>query len=161
MEGDLGPYDAPAARLARADNVLTLDFGLMRFVWRAVRRSREKADFWRWLLTWRRRARPTVLHAVAALAPRATVHVVHTPRALRAFLLTARTTEPPPTDAGAVPSSAPYASGSRYRHGYRPGMLLCTADSGAVSLGAGARCVVPTWERGCDRIVGRGRVAAV
>lgn len=38
-------------------------------------------------------------------------------------------------------------------------MLLCTADSGAVSLGAGARCVVPTWERGCDRIVGRGRVA--
>jgi len=92
MEGDLGPYDAPAARLARADNVLTLDFGLMRFVWRAVRRSREKVDFWRWLLTWRRRARPTVLHAVAAHAPRATVHVVRTPRALRAFLLTARTT---------------------------------------------------------------------
>jgi len=102
MEGDLGPYDAPAARLARADTILILDFGLMRCVWWEVRRSREKADFWRWLLTWRRRARPTVLHAVAALAPRATVHVVRTPRARWTFLLTARTTEPPPTDAGAV-----------------------------------------------------------
>jgi len=30
MDGDLGPYDAPAARLMRADTVLILDFGLVR-----------------------------------------------------------------------------------------------------------------------------------
>ncbi len=102
MDGDLGPYDAPAARLMRADTVLILDFGLMRCAWRALRRSRERADFWWWLLTWRRRARATVIHAVAEHAPRATVYVVRTPRELRAFLLAARTA-PPPTDAGAVP----------------------------------------------------------
>jgi len=101
MDGDLGPYDAPAARLMRADTVLILDFGLLRCAWRAARRSRERADFWWWLLTWRRRARPTMMHAVAAHAPRATVHVVRTPRELRAFLLTARTA-PPATDPGAV-----------------------------------------------------------
>jgi hypothetical protein len=30
MDGDLGPYDALAPRLTRADTVLILDFALMR-----------------------------------------------------------------------------------------------------------------------------------
>ena len=64
--------------------------------WQATR-----AVFWWWLLTWRRRARPTVFHSVAVHAPRTTVYVVRTPRELRAVLLTVRTA-PPPRDAGAI-----------------------------------------------------------
>lgn len=102
MEGDLGHYDAPAARLIRADTVLILDFGLARCAWRAAQRSKERADFWWWLLTRRRRARPAVTQAVTAHAPQASVHVVRTPRELRVFLLIAETA-PPSTDTDAAP----------------------------------------------------------
>jgi hypothetical protein len=86
MDGDLGPYDAPAARLEQADTVLILDFSVARCAWRAARRSRERADFWWWLVTWRRRSRPVTLRAVATFAAGADVHVVRTPRELRRFL---------------------------------------------------------------------------
>ncbi|SDY60732.1 hypothetical protein SAMN05661080_04026 [Modestobacter sp. DSM 44400] len=86
MDGDLGPYDVLAPRLGRADTVLILDFGLFRCAWRALRRSRERADFWWWLLTWRWRSRPAVLCAVATHAPEADVYVVRTPRHLRHLL---------------------------------------------------------------------------
>jgi adenylate kinase family enzyme len=49
MDGDLGPYDAVEVRLRAADTIILLDFSLIRCAWRAVRRSRERADFWRWL----------------------------------------------------------------------------------------------------------------
>jgi hypothetical protein len=88
MDGDLGPYDALAARLERADTVVILDFSLIRCAWRAARRSRERADFWWWLLTWRHRGRPAVLNAVAEYAPNADVHILHSPRELRRFLAT-------------------------------------------------------------------------
>ncbi len=88
MEGDLGPYDALAGRLGRADTVLILDFSLVRCAWRAAWRSRERADFWWWLLTWRHRGRPAVLDAVARYASSADVHVLHTPQELRHFLTT-------------------------------------------------------------------------
>jgi len=91
MEGDLGPYDAPAARLARADTVLILDFSLVRCAWRAARRSREKWDFWWWLLTWRCRSRPAVLRAVSVHACDAAVQIVRSPRELRTLLLAAKT----------------------------------------------------------------------
>ncbi len=45
MDGDLGPYDVLAPRLARADTVVVLDFGLGRCLWQAIRRSRERLDF--------------------------------------------------------------------------------------------------------------------
>ncbi len=45
MDGDLGPYDAPAVRLHRADTVVVLDLSLARCGWRAARRSRERLDF--------------------------------------------------------------------------------------------------------------------
>lgn len=85
MDGDLGPYDVLPARLARADTVLILDFGLARCAWRAARRSRERVDFWWWLLTWRHRSRTAVLRAVATYAQGADVHV-RSPRQLRRFL---------------------------------------------------------------------------
>ncbi len=91
MDGDLGPYDAPAARLARADPVLVLDFSLVRCAWRAARRSRERWDFWWWLLTWRSRSRPAVLREVPVHAIGAAVHVVRAPRELQTLLLAAKT----------------------------------------------------------------------
>src|SRR6266566_8336584 len=53
MDGDLGPYDAVQVRLRRADTVILLDFSLFRCACQAITRSRERADFWRWLLTYR------------------------------------------------------------------------------------------------------------
>jgi hypothetical protein len=88
MDGDLGAHDAPAARLARADTVLIFDFSMARCAWRAGRRSRERADFWWWLLTWRYRSRGGVLHAVATFAAEADVHVLRTPRDVHRFLST-------------------------------------------------------------------------
>lgn len=89
IDGDLGPHDALAPRLERADTIVILDFSLIRCVWRAARRSRERADFWWWLLTWRRRSRPSLLDAVSKSAPTADLHVLRTPRELRQFFAAA------------------------------------------------------------------------
>jgi hypothetical protein len=85
MDGDLGPYDVLAPRLRRADTVLILDYSLLRCVWRALRRSRERADFWWWVLTWRRRSRPALLRAIAQHAPIATCHIVNKPKDLTSW----------------------------------------------------------------------------
>jgi adenylate kinase family enzyme len=90
LDGDLGPYDVIEVRLRAADTVVFLDFPLARCAWRAARRSRENAAFWRWLLTYRRRSRPALLAAIAAHAPNARVRVLRTPRAVRRFLANAR-----------------------------------------------------------------------
>lgn len=86
MDGDLGPYDVLVPRLSRADTVVVLDFGLLRCLWRAGRRSRERTDFWWWVITWRRRSRPIVLQAIAVHGCGAKVHLVRTPGQLRRFL---------------------------------------------------------------------------
>ncbi len=86
LDGDLGPYDVLDVRLRRADTVVLLDYSLPRAAWRAARRGRERADFWRWVWSYRRRHRPAVLAAVAAVAPHATVHVLRGPRAAERFL---------------------------------------------------------------------------
>jgi len=86
MDGDLGPYDVPGVRLAAADTVVVLDFSLPRCASRAVRRSRERADFWRWLISYRRRSLPLVLAAIDAHAASADVRVLASPRAVRRFL---------------------------------------------------------------------------
>lgn len=90
LDGDLGPYDAPAPRLRRADTVVVLDLSLIRCAWRAVRRAREGAGLWWWLLTWRRRSRGTVLDVVAAYAPQARLRVLRSPAHVRRFLVTAQ-----------------------------------------------------------------------
>lgn len=66
MDGDLGPYDVIDVRLQAADTIVFLDFSPARCAWRAIRRSRERPDFWWWLLTYRRRSRPLLLQAIAA-----------------------------------------------------------------------------------------------
>ena len=86
MDGDLGPYDVLPVRLRAADTVLVLDFPLWRCAWRALRRSRENLDFWRWLVTYRRRALPAVLAAVGEHAAGAGVHVLRGPREVERFV---------------------------------------------------------------------------
>ncbi|WP_363326064.1 adenylate kinase [uncultured Pseudokineococcus sp.] len=91
MDGDLGPHDAPAPRLRRADTVVVLDLPLALCAWRALRRSRERADFWWWVITWRRRSRPRVMDAIATHAPRAQLHVLRSPAQVDRFLAAAST----------------------------------------------------------------------
>jgi len=87
IDGDLGPYDtALGARLAAADTVIVLDFPLVRCAWQAARRSRENADFWRWLIGYRRRSLPLIRRAIADHAPNADVYVLPGPRAVQGFL---------------------------------------------------------------------------
>ena len=86
MDGDLGPYDEPGVRLAVADTVVILNFSLPRCAWRALRRSRERADFWRWVIGYRRRSLPLILRQIASHAGSADVFVLTSPRAVREFL---------------------------------------------------------------------------
>ena len=90
IDGDLGPYDAVEVRLKAADTVIFLDFSLIRCAWRAIRRSRERADFWLWLLRYRRQCRPFLMEAIATCAGHATLHVIRNPEALRRFVADVR-----------------------------------------------------------------------
>jgi hypothetical protein len=77
LAGDLGPYDVVGERLKQADVVVLLDLPTWRCCWRAVRRSRERLDFWLWLLSWRRRYRPKLMHEIAEHAAGAPLFVAH------------------------------------------------------------------------------------
>ena len=90
IDGDLGPYDAVEVRLEAADTIIFLDFSLVRCAWRAIRRSRERADFWLWLLRYRRQSRPFLMEAIAKYAGYATPHVIRNPEALRRFVADVR-----------------------------------------------------------------------
>lgn len=86
MDGDLGPYDAVEPRLRRADTVIVLDLSLSRCAWRALRRGRERRDFWRWTIRWRRDSRPHLLAAIAAHASHANLITLRTPAEVEAWL---------------------------------------------------------------------------
>ncbi len=90
MDGDLGPYDAVQARLRRADTVILLDFSLFRCACQAIKRSRERADFWRWLLAYRRKYLRLLLQAIAQHASTAAVLIFRDPPAAERFLNTIR-----------------------------------------------------------------------
>lgn len=90
IDGHLGPYDAVEVRLHAADTVIFLDFSLVRCAWRAIRRSRERADFWLWLLQYHRRSRPFIMDAIAKYAGHAVLHVIRNPAALRRFVTDVR-----------------------------------------------------------------------
>jgi adenylate kinase family enzyme len=87
MDGDLGPYDAIDVRLRAADTIIFLDFGVIRCAWRAIGRSRERLDFWLWLLRYRSRSRPLLMEAIRAHASTAAIHVLRHPPAVRRFVL--------------------------------------------------------------------------
>jgi hypothetical protein len=85
-DGDPGPRDLIDVRLRAADAVVFPDFSPLRCVWRAIRRSPERAGFRRWLLAYRRRSRPPLRQAIAAHVGDADIHVLATPRAVRRFV---------------------------------------------------------------------------
>ncbi len=86
MDGDLGTYDVINIRLEAADTIVFLDFSPVRCAWRAIRRSRERTDFWWWLLLYRLRSRRMIRQALATQAGRADVHVLPTPASLSRFV---------------------------------------------------------------------------
>ena len=86
MDGDLGPYDVIESRMRAADTIIFLDFPLLICAWRAMRRSRERSDFWRWLISYRRIYLPRLTQAVASDAPTATVYFLRSPKAVRQFI---------------------------------------------------------------------------
>ena len=86
MDGDLGPYDAVEVRLRAADTIIFLDFSLVRCAWRALRRSPERTDFWRWLLAYRRQSRPLLMQAIATHASSAELLVLCDPKDVRRFI---------------------------------------------------------------------------
>jgi adenylate kinase family enzyme len=86
IEGDLGPYDDLEVRLRAADTIIFLDFSLARCAWRAIRRSHQRADFWRWLLAYRYRSRPILRAAIANHAPNAMLHLFRSPKAVGQFV---------------------------------------------------------------------------
>lgn len=86
LDGDLGPHDVLEARLRYADTVVVLDYSLPRAAWRAARRSREGADYWRWVWHYRRRSRPQIRKALAVHAAGAAVYWLSTPRQARRLL---------------------------------------------------------------------------
>ena len=86
MDGDLGPYDVIDCRIQAADTIIFLDFPLVTCAWRAMRRSRERADFWQWLIAYRRKYRPTLTQAFASCASTATLHRLRNPRAVERFI---------------------------------------------------------------------------
>lgn len=86
MDGDLGQHDAVEVRLRAADTIIFLDFSFIRCAWRATRRSRERADFWRWLLAYRWQSRPILMEAIAKHGANTSLHVFRNPEALRRFV---------------------------------------------------------------------------
>jgi len=86
MDGDLGSYDAVEVRLRAADTVIFLDFTLARCAWRALRRSRERIDFWLWLLRYRSHSRPHLMAEIGRHSAGAKVHVLRDPETLRQFV---------------------------------------------------------------------------
>jgi adenylate kinase family enzyme len=86
MDGDLGPYDVVEVRLRAADTILFLDFSLVRCAWRALLRSPEQMDFWRWLIRYPYRSRPFLMRMIAAHAPGARLCMLRNPEEVAQFL---------------------------------------------------------------------------
>jgi hypothetical protein len=87
MDGDLGKYDAVEVRLSAADTIILLDFALVRCAWRALRRGRERIDFWQWLVAYRRQSLPVLMQSISKFAPDAELHLIRNPTELRLFIM--------------------------------------------------------------------------
>ncbi len=86
LDGDLGPTDVVAPRLRAADTIIILDPPAYLCVWRALRRSREGPDFWRWMASWRRRSLPALMQAIERQATDASVVRLRSTRDIDDFL---------------------------------------------------------------------------
>jgi adenylate kinase family enzyme len=87
MDGDLGQYDAVEVRFPAADTIILLDFALVRCAWQALWRGRERLDFWRWLVAYRKQSLPVLMQAISKFAPHAKLHLIRNPNELRLFIV--------------------------------------------------------------------------
>src|SRR3984893_19006205 len=86
MDGDLGHYDAVEVRLRAADTIILLDFSLLRCALQAIRRSRERYDFWLWLIAYRYQSLPILREAISKYTQKAAFYVFRDPRAADQFV---------------------------------------------------------------------------
>jgi hypothetical protein len=87
LDGDLGPQDSALdVRLRAADTIIVLNFTFLRCAWRTVLRGRERADYWRWVWSYRRHSLPRIMEAIQHDAPRATLYVLCHPALARSLL---------------------------------------------------------------------------
>lgn len=86
LDGGLGPYDDVEVRLRGADTIVCLDFSTSRCAWQALRRLRERAHFWLWLLRYRQVSRPLLMNAIRFHAPHARLHVLRDLQAVERFV---------------------------------------------------------------------------
>lgn len=86
MDGDLGPLDALEHRLARADTILVIEVSLARRAWRTARRSRERWDFWLWMVGYHWRSRPALMREIAIHGKGAALRILRGPAAVGRFL---------------------------------------------------------------------------
>ena len=87
MDGDLGQYDAVEVRFPATDTIILLDFALVRCAWQALWRGRERIDFWRWLVAYRKQSLPVLMQAISKFAPHAKLHLIRNPNELRLFIV--------------------------------------------------------------------------
>ena len=86
MDGDLGQYDAVEVRLSAAGTIILLNFALGRCAWRALRRGRERIDFWQYLVAYRKQSLPMLMQGISKFAPEADLHLIRNPTELRLFI---------------------------------------------------------------------------
>lgn len=87
LDGDLGPHDVLEPRLGRADTIIILDTPLSVCAWRAVRRGRQRLDFWAWVMTWGWKHRPRILADIWRHAPTAEVVRLRSARSVESYLV--------------------------------------------------------------------------
>jgi adenylate kinase family enzyme len=86
LDGDLGPYDAPEVRVAAADTIIVLDLPRWLCLWRSVRRSRERMDYWRWVWSWRRKYKPQLMAMIEGQGSRAEIYVLESQKDVERLL---------------------------------------------------------------------------
>lgn len=87
IDGDLGVYDTKLLeRLKAADTVILLDFSARVCGMRALRRSPENLEFWKWVLRYRRDSLPRIMAACAHPEVQARIYRFCTPAELDNFL---------------------------------------------------------------------------
>ncbi|MDR1824481.1 MAG: hypothetical protein LBR27_04015 [Bifidobacteriaceae bacterium] len=93
-DGDLGPYDYHLTdRLAAADTIIMLDLPLLVCAWRALRRSRENRDFWRWVIRYRHDSVPVIKQAITAVGAESRVHWLTSRAAVARYLANVATSK--------------------------------------------------------------------
>ena len=86
LDGELGPYDAPEVRIAAADTIIVLDLPRWLCLWRSLRRSRERLDYWRWVWSWRRQFKPKLMAMIEQQDSGAEVYVLASQADVEDFL---------------------------------------------------------------------------